>query len=128
MRIHNAYGSFGLITINAIRKLRPGTATPNQTRGVLQHPPHTKKSGETLSCPARMGNSEQNLQRAQEVENVLSLAGREDDFKVVLHRGGFAAVALVGFDVAQQYGAAAVMLESYTLTQPTHRPQTEQLT
>src|SRR5258708_12507196 len=120
MRIHNAYGSFGLITIHAIRKLTPGTATPNQSRAILQHSPHTKKTGETLSCPARMGNSEQNLQRAQEVENVLSLAGREVDVKVVLHRGGFAAVALVGFDAAHPARPPPVVQEEYPLPPPPH--------
>ena len=69
--------------------------------------------GETLSCLARNCIT---LQRAQEVQNFLLLRGTEA-IEIVLHRGGFAAIAGVGLDGRVQVGGAAIVQQKDPLPQ-----------
>ena len=57
------------------------------------------------------------LQRAQEIQNILLLAGRQVIVKNRLDGCGFAAVAFMSFDCAQQVSAAAIVEEEEPLAQ-----------
>ena len=59
----------------------------------------------------------EDLQGAQEVQNILLLAGRQVIVKDRLDGCGFAGVAFVSFDCAQQVSAAAIVQEEDPLAQ-----------
>src|SRR5579859_1847751 len=64
------------------------------------------------------------LQRTQEIQNILLLAGAQV-VKVVFHGGSFAAVAVVGFNRGQKARAAAIVQEEHTLSQSPQRRRPE---
>src|SRR5262249_17893134 len=61
------------------------------------------------------------LQRTQEVQNILLLAGAEVVVEVEFVGGVFSAVALVGLDGAQQVFAASIVQEEDALAQAPQR-------
>ena len=62
-------------------------------------------------------NRSQELQRAQEVQNVLLLAGGQLLVEDCLHGGGFPTVALMRLDSAEQVAATTVVEEEDALAQ-----------
>src|SRR5579859_1409617 len=64
------------------------------------------------------------LQRTQEIQNILLLAGAQV-VEVVFYSGSFATAAVVGVNRAQQVAAAAIVQEEHPLSQSPQRRRPE---
>src|SRR5229473_3659702 len=104
------------------RSIRGRENLPFMCRAPVSH--SQKRPGEAHSCLART-NRDKGLQRAQEVQDVLPLAGSQQLVEDQLGLRRFRAVALVGFDGGQQVSGAAIVQEKDALTQTPQRSRAE---
>ena len=74
---------------------------------------------------SRLNTTVNKLQRAQEVQDVLLLAGCEVVVEDKLHRSGFTSVALVRLDSAEQVAATSIVEEEDALSQTPQGSRTE---